>query len=253
VDVKRGPGYARDVRVLAIDTTNATGSVALVEVGNSPWTAEIVGSAAARVSNAHGESLMPLVELVLRTTGASLADVDLLAVGIGPGSFTGTRIGVATAKGLAIGARKPLLGVDAFEALGAAARAKAGTEIAVAIDARKGEVYLAVAEAREADVARITEPLHARPIEAWGRLGHPRLPSFVVGDGVALVPELAPLAVLHVGIDVPSAASVGALAGARRARQPDAADGVDLLEPLYVRPPDVTVPKKPPGIPSAGR
>ena len=234
------------MRVLAIDTSHNEGSVALVDASASPFAAQVLASASARVSNAHGEALVPLIDAVLRSAGVSLEAIDLLAVGIGPGSFTGTRIGVATAKGLAIGSGKPLRGVDSFEALAADARASSGSEVAVAIDARKGEVYLAVLAVRDDDVARLTEPIHARPGEAWARMERD-VPPFAIGDGAALVPELAARARLRVGIDSPRAAAIAALAGARQLRAP--IDEVDVLEPLYVRPPDITLPKTKPGMP----
>ena len=238
------------MRVLAIDTSHATGSVALVVVGGSPWDAEVVATASARVSNAHGESLLPLVEGVLRAAGVSLADVDLIAVGVGPGSFTGTRIGVATAKGLALGASKPLRGVEGFDALAASARAPVDAEVAVAIDARKAEVYLAVCRVEAADVVRISEPLHAAPLVAWSRVAR-ALPDFVAGDGASLVPELAPHVRRHIGAETPRASVIASLAGARHRRAP--LDEIDVLEPLYVRPPDITLPKTQPGMPGGRR
>ena len=238
------------MRVLALDTSHNEGSVALVEAAASPFAAQVLASASARVSNAHGEALLPLIEGVLRSAGVTLEAVDLFAVGIGPGSFTGTRVGVATAKGLAIGANKPLRGIDSFEALAADARAASGSEVAVAIDARKGEVYLAVMSVHEADVVRMTEPIHAKPHEAWARLQR-EVPGFSVGDGVALVPELSAKAGRKVGVDVPRAVAIAALAGARQLAAPT--DEVDVLEPLYVRPPDITLPKTKPGMPGAPR
>ncbi|MEO7096731.1 MAG: tRNA (adenosine(37)-N6)-threonylcarbamoyltransferase complex dimerization subunit type 1 TsaB [Polyangiales bacterium] len=234
------------MRVLAIDTSHNEGSVALVEAAPSPFAAQLLAAASARVSNAHGEALLPLVDAVLRSAGLTLDAVELLAVGIGPGSFTGTRIGVATAKGLAIGRGLPLRGVASFEALALDARTLVGAEVAVAIDARKGEVYLAVMTTTEDDVVRLTDPIHARPAEAWARVGRP-VPSASIGDGVSLVPELALAARRHVGVDAPRAAAIAALAGARQLRAP--IDEVDVLEPLYVRPPDITLPKTKPGMP----
>jgi tRNA threonylcarbamoyladenosine biosynthesis protein TsaB len=238
------------MRVLAIDTSHNEGSVALVDAAASPFDAQVLASASARVSNAHGEALVPLIEAVLRSAGFNLEAVELVAVGIGPGSFTGTRIGVATAKGLAIGASIALRGVDSFEALAVDARAPIGSEIAVAIDARKGEVYLAVMTTTAADVVRLTEPIHAKPQDAWARLAR-SLPAASIGDGVPLVPELAALAGRRVGVDAPRAAAVAAVAGARQLSSK--IDEVDVLEPLYVRPPDITLPKTKPGMPGAAR
>ena len=235
------------MRVLSIDTSHQNGSVAIVVAHASPWRAEVLAAASARVSNAHGESLLPIVEAMMKSAGLTLAQIDLIAVGIGPGSFTGTRIGVATAKGLAIGAHKPLRGVDAFAALAADAGARFGDEVAVAIDARKSEVYLSIASVGEDDVVRVGEPLHASPLQAWGRLGHPTIPTHAIGDGAFMVPELQAIARPRIGVASPRAESIAAIAGARQLRDP--IDEVDVLEPLYVRPPDITLPKHKPGMP----
>ncbi len=243
-----------NMRVLAIDTSHATASVAVVEVGASPWSAAVLSSASARASNAHGESLIPIVEGVLRAASLTLVDVDLVAVGIGPGSFTGTRVGVATAKGIALGGGKPLAGVEGFEALAAAAHGVGSEEIAVAIDARKGEVYLAAVRVDDDDARRVGEALHAPPSVAWSRSGHTHVPRLACGDGARLVPELATRFARTVGEQAPSAAVIAALAGARRVRAgAEAVDELDTLEPFYVRPPDITVPKSPPGLPRDSR
>jgi tRNA threonylcarbamoyladenosine biosynthesis protein TsaB len=229
------------VRVLAIDTSSSVGSVALVLGGATPWDAQVVAEATARVSNAHGESLLPLVDAVLKSARTTLSEIDLLAVGIGPGSFTGTRVGVATAKGLALGASRPLRGVNAFEALAVDVGAPAGAEVAVAIDARKGEVYLALVSMSAGDVTVVGEPAHTPPSLAFARFGRsPEQLQFVAGDGVAMVSELARPR-RRIGPDAPRAAAVAAVAAARQLRAP--MDEADSLEPLYVRPPDITLPK----------
>ncbi|MBL8716854.1 MAG: tRNA (adenosine(37)-N6)-threonylcarbamoyltransferase complex dimerization subunit type 1 TsaB [Myxococcales bacterium] len=216
------------MRVLGIDTSSADGSVAVVErVDGGAVT--VLAEFRARVSNAHGESLLPWIDDVLRAAGCTLKDIDRLAVGIGPGSFTGTRIGVATAKGLALGAGMPLVGIDAFRAL--AAEAPAAGPVVVAIDARKGEVYVALV-----DGAEVGPPAHLSPLQTFAHVA-PALAgrSFVaVGDGVGLVAELA-------GLPQPFVESPRAVTVARLALEVSGDQLVDL-EPLYVRPPDITVP-----------
>ena len=214
------------MRILGIDTSSAEGSVALVECTDAGVL--VLAEAGARVSNAHGESLLPLVDGVLREAGLSVSDVDRFAVGIGPGSFTGTRIGVASAKGLAFGTGHPLSGVDAFRAL--AAEVAFDGPVAVAIDARKAEVYVAVVLRGEL----LGEPAHLPPHRAFAHLKAWLGVDFVaVGDAVALVPELAPFGAYP---GPPRARTVARLAAQ------DRVDALDALEPLYVRPPDITVP-----------
>ncbi|MBI2395133.1 MAG: tRNA (adenosine(37)-N6)-threonylcarbamoyltransferase complex dimerization subunit type 1 TsaB [Deltaproteobacteria bacterium] len=238
------------MRVLALETSSSTGSVAIVDAGDDPWAVEVIASASASVSNAHGESLLPLVDGALRAARLELSAIDLLAVGIGPGSFTGTRIGVATAKGIAIATGRPLRGVDSFAALALDA-GEVDRPIAVAIDARKGEVYVSAVRARlDRDdlVEVLVAPAHLPPARAFERLSAALGASFVaVGDGVPLVAELSSARRRHVGREVPRAAAVAALAARRHGRA--FVDEVDVLEPLYVRPPDVTIPTRTPGLP----
>lgn len=240
------------MRVLALETSSSTGSVAVVDVAplrrDAAHTAEVLASATARVSNAHGESLLPIVEFVMTTARIELAAIDVIAVGIGPGSFTGTRIAVATAKGIAIATGKPLRSVDAFAAL-AIDSGVVDAPVAVAIDARKGEVYVSVVRVEGDDVVTLVAPMHVAPGVAWSRIAEAGVTGdvAVAGDGVSLVPELAARARPRVGVHVPSAIAVAALGGARHRRAPG--DEVDVLEPLYVRPPDITVPTRTPGLP----
>jgi tRNA threonylcarbamoyladenosine biosynthesis protein TsaB len=237
------------LHTLGIETSSNVGSVALVaaESGATPWdarTLQVLATASARVSNAHGESLLPLVQGVLRSARLTLAAIDLLAVGIGPGSFTGTRIAVATAKGIALGSGAPLRGVTSFDAIAVAARAEVGDELAVVIDARKGEVYCAIVTIGERDVTSVDAPLHLAPAAAAEWLArHPG--ALPVGDGVALVSGARPRR--NFAPDTPRADAIAALAAARHQSAP--LDEGDLLEPLYVRPPDVTLPTRTPGLP----
>lgn len=238
------------MRVLGVDTSSNIGSVALVECGADPFAAEVLATATARVSNAHGESILPLIEDVLRAARAPRESIELLAVGLGPGSFTGTRIAVATLKGVAVATGIPLRGVDAFAALALDTGTVDDRPIAIVIDARKGEVYVGVVRVREGEVVILVEPAHLPPARAFAHLA-PALEEifYAAGDGVGLVTELSLHRRRRVELEVPRASAVAALAAARHLRSP--IDEVDVLEPLYVRAPDVTLPKGTPGLPGA--
>ncbi len=233
--------------VLAIDTSSAIASVAVVRAASDPWRAAVLAESAAELANAAGERLVGVIERVLGDAAIELSAIETFAVGVGPGSFTGTRVGVATAKGIAIAAARPLRGVNAFDALAVDAGARPGERVLVAIDARKAEVYAALVSLSAEDVAPLSEARHLAPArvpEAFALDGV----SCAVGDGAALVPGIDALLRARIAPRTPRAAAVGALAGARQLRA--SCDEVDVLEPFYVRPPDVTMPKSPPGMPA---
>ncbi len=234
-----GLAYRWRVRVLAMDTSTDLGSVAVL-VDGEPW-AEVH----ARVRARHGETLLPLVAQALTAAGVRRQELDLLAVGVGPGSFTGTRIGVATAKGLAVALDRPLVGVVSLRAL---ARAAPGRFVAPVVDAHKGEVYVAVYEHEGDALHERLGPLHAVPAEAAAAVRRAladRRELVACGSGLRRYPELGAellgaSTVLPPLWDAPRAAIV-ALEGEARFRR-GAEDDRASLEPLYVRPSDAVLP-----------
>jgi tRNA threonylcarbamoyladenosine biosynthesis protein TsaB len=124
------------VRVLALDTSTPVGSVAVV-VDDA-----VVCELTIRVRESHGETLLPWVARALEAAGLAAADLDLVAYSRGPGSFTGVRIGLSVAKGLALATSVPLLGVSSLRTLAHAAALSVDVVCPV-IDARKHELYAA--------------------------------------------------------------------------------------------------------------
>lgn len=118
--------------LLGIETSTVTGSVALGD-GTSVLAEVVLG-----VQSRHAESVLPAVEFALGVAGATLGDVDGVVVGAGPGSFTGVRVGAATAKGLVRGRGVPLF---AYSGLLAVAASVAFAPVCALFDARRGEVY----------------------------------------------------------------------------------------------------------------
>ena len=140
-----------------------------------------------REVNTHSDVLLALVDEALREAGLRVADLDAVVCGRGPGSFTGLRIGLATAKGLCLAGGKKLLCLSSLVPLGraAAAVAPAGQLCAGVLDARRAEVYYAF--------FRDGEPLGAealaRPAELAGELGRRGEPVLLAGDGALLYRE----------------------------------------------------------------
>ncbi|OTA15671.1 tRNA threonylcarbamoyladenosine biosynthesis protein TsaB [Xenorhabdus vietnamensis] len=124
-------------RILAIDTATEACSVAL-------WNEGAVEALFEISPREHTQRILPMVQDVLSKSDVSLQQLDALAFGRGPGSFTGVRIGVGIAQGLALGAELPMIGVSSLKTMAQGAfRLKGATNVLVAIDARMGEVYWA--------------------------------------------------------------------------------------------------------------
>lgn len=125
------------MKILAADTSTSVNTVAVCEDGR------VLAETVVECGRAHAERLLSTVDWVLTEAGLGLRDLDALAISKGPGSFTGLRVGVATWKGLALGAQLPLVGVPTLDALSRVPAAISGTLCPV-LDARMGEVFGAV-------------------------------------------------------------------------------------------------------------
>src|SRR5438445_8522422 len=123
-------------RLAAIDTSTALGSIALYDRG------ELVAEETQRVSNAHGESLLPMVDALFTRVGWRARDVVRWAVGVGPGSFTGVRIGVATVKGIVLSTRAEAVGVTSLDALAEGIALPDDEALASVLFAMKGELFV---------------------------------------------------------------------------------------------------------------
>ncbi|MFJ6696024.1 tRNA (adenosine(37)-N6)-threonylcarbamoyltransferase complex dimerization subunit type 1 TsaB [Streptomyces sp. NPDC091272] len=210
--------------LLAVDTATPAVTVALHD-GSS-----VVAETTRVDARRHGELLLPLIDTTLREAGQELGAVTGLVVGVGPGPYTGLRVGLATAETFAFALGVPVHGLCTLDALAYAAGAE-GVEgpFAVATDARRKEVYWArYDDAR----TRTTEPAVDRPAEIAEQLAG--LP--VAGAGALLYPQDFPDAR---GPEHVSAAALASLAAEKLAA------GTDFLPPLplYLRRPDAQVPK----------
>jgi tRNA threonylcarbamoyladenosine biosynthesis protein TsaB len=214
------------MKLLAFDTSTQWLSVACGEGNAWATRAEMAGQM-------HSERLLPLIDAVLAEAGCALADLDAIAFGAGPGSFTGVRIACGVAQGLGLGADRPLIAVSTLEALAHAAwRIHGATRVFACLDARMREVYVAGYE-RSADR---WETRLAPAVLAPGAIALPDAgPWFGAGDGFLAYPELA--SALHLPASdatlVPDARDIAALALPRLVAG-EAVDAAHAL-PLYVR------------------
>jgi len=193
-------------------------------------------------ARAHGELLAPAIAEVLRTAGVAARELSTVVAGVGPGPFTGLRVGLVTAAALADTLAIPVYGVCTLDAFGWAAASSDGGPVLVATDARRHEVYWAV----YVDGARVAGPAVNRPSDVdCSGIG------FAVGDGalryadvLGRTPAAAGSAGVAGGVPVrdepryPPAAGLASLAAAR------VLDGApsEPLTPLYLRRPDAVIP-----------
>ena len=139
--------------ILGLDSSAVAGSCALCEISGEKKT--VIASSFVNTKLTHSQTLMPMVQDMLKSSGFELNDIDLLAVNSGPGSFTGIRIGVAAVKGIAFALNKPCAGVSTLHSL---AYNLAGFDcIACAVmDARCNQFYNALFEINDEKISRLT-------------------------------------------------------------------------------------------------
>ena len=179
----------------------------------------------------HSRELMPAVAEQMETAEVGWADVDGVAVGVGPGTFTGLRIGVATARALATAARIPVHPVSSLAALAAGAT---GAELTVpAIDAKRGELFAAPFR----DGEPLAEPFATRPDRLADRAGRDLAGAVAVGDGSIRFRDILEAAGMHVPPDSSELHVVRALHICRLgARVPP--ERPEAVLPTYIRDPD---------------
>jgi tRNA threonylcarbamoyladenosine biosynthesis protein TsaB len=227
------------MKILAIDTSTRVGSIALVE-GPVLKAQQILN-----IRATHNQRLLPGIERILDDAGWSLDDLDAFAVSLGPGSFTGLRIGLSIVKGLAWASGKPLAAVPTLDAL--AANVSCGPhKICPILDARKGEIYTALyRHGHEGIPQRLTSYTAIKPAELVALISET---TVIIGDGLLshgdyLKRELGNRLILpppH--LSVIQASSVAWL-GWHKLRSGES-DDVSSCTPLYVRPSEAEVNRK---------
>jgi tRNA threonylcarbamoyladenosine biosynthesis protein TsaB len=209
--------------VLGLDTALGACSAAVTRDGQA------LAVLSEPMQRGHQERLAPLVQQVMAEAGLAFTDLDRIGVTVGPGSFTGLRVGLAFAKGLALALAKPCIGVGTLEALAASAPGP-GT-IAAVIDARRDQAYLQLFDGGVALMAPDVLPVElaaARLAELW-RGG----PVRAVGPGAHLLAGVAPEIEVR-PLEAPDPVALCALAAVKPAGVPP--------RPLYLRAPDAKLP-----------
>jgi tRNA threonylcarbamoyladenosine biosynthesis protein TsaB len=213
------------MRILALETSTEYCSVALWQDGAVSDRCELAGQN-------HSVLLIPMVDNLLREAGVKLADMDGIAFGAGPGSFTGVRIACGAAQGLALGADKPVAGICTLQAL---AQASGRDKVIAALDARMAEVYHAAYERRRGEWITVCEPSLCLPQDAplVGGEGWLCVGSGFIAHGGPLRGRYAANLVAVDEQAVPQARAIAELAAPLFA----AGRGVDAAEalPLYLR------------------
>lgn len=216
---------------LAVDSAGKAAGIAVL------WEDALIYESYLDAGLTHSETLLPMLKSAFAAAGIAPADVGLYAVSAGPGSFTGLRIGMALAKGLALPNHTPCVGVSTLEALALSVFVPLGSVIVAAEDARRGEVYYAVFEKNAEGMVRLCPDTAGKPCEMQEMLENAKKPVFLVGDGAEvcynnLEKNLA-LTVLPPHLCKGRASGVAFAARAARARgeNTDAA----LLAPEYLK------------------
>jgi tRNA threonylcarbamoyladenosine biosynthesis protein TsaB len=174
--------------LLALDTAGPACAVAIARLRGGET--EILARAEERLGRGHSERLIPMIDAALREAGIAYGSLLRIATTIGPGSFTGVRVGVAAARGLALALGIPAVGVGSLDALAQPARRRTGGTLVAALDARRGEVYALVEDV--ASGALLAGPLAVSPEALAATLAAPARPLVLTGSGAPLVAPLLP-------------------------------------------------------------
>ena len=221
------------MKLLALESTAKAASCAVLRDG------EVLASSWQATGLTHSRTLLPMAEDMLKNSELSLADMDALAVAAGPGSFTGIRIGVSAAKGLAFAASIPAVGVSTLAAMARNAAFADGL-VVCAMDARRNQVYNALFEARDGRLTRLTPDRAVGLDELSEELrGDPR-PKIVVGDGGGLCAEALTAAGVACRLAPPHLVMQSAVTVALEAEEAAGHGGLvsaQELLPVYLRPP----------------
>ncbi|MGE5299403.1 MAG: tRNA (adenosine(37)-N6)-threonylcarbamoyltransferase complex dimerization subunit type 1 TsaB [Acidobacteriota bacterium] len=218
------------MKVLSIETSTMLGGVAIVDEETG-----LVAETRLNVKTTHSERLMTVIDHVLEQSEMGLDNIDAFAVAIGPGSFTGLRIGLSTAKGLSYATGKPIVAVPTLEAF-AYNFSYCSYQVCLMLDARKGEVYAAVFKWEEGAFRRVVEDTSIKAEDLLRKFDQVVL---FAGEGAALyksvITEVMKDRAVFASPEkmVPSPANIAVL-GLSKAARGEFADALAAV-PCYIR------------------
>lgn len=220
------------MKVLALETSTIAGSIAIADAG------ELIGELRINVKVAHAERLMNSVDWLLNASRLSAKDIDAFAVSIGPGSFTGLRIGLSTAKGFSYATNKPLVSVPTLDAF-ARTLPFCSCLICPMLDARKNEVYTGLYKWEGGMCKKIISETAVNPADFLKDMKKIKETTVFIGDGTKIYKKLITDILKNKAIFAPaskmspSASSVAEIA-LEKLKQGLTADPVSLT-PFYIR------------------
>jgi tRNA threonylcarbamoyladenosine biosynthesis protein TsaB len=224
--------------VLILGITTSTARVGCAIGGHEG----ILGAVHSSRGKRHAETLTPAIEFLCRQTRVELSDIGCVAVDVGPGMFTGLRVGIAAGKALAHARRLPMIGVTSLDLLAFAVR-HSNRRIVCAIDAGRQEIFYASYRQSPGGVQRVTEPQVGSADDLASDLLASEEQLLLVGDGALRYREafegITRLEIGDSGVAHPSAGSLVQLAHARALREDFVAP--TEVTPLYLRKPDAEI------------
>lgn len=220
------------MKILAMDSAAASCSVAL-------WQDDALKDQALKeMTRGHASELLPMVEALLAKNALSVSDLDAFAVTIGPGAFTGLRIGLSAARGFAVATKKPVIGVTTLEALNQGVTERPGP-VLCALDAKRADLY---AQVFARDGTALSEPVARLPEDLMSLIPPDAKTVTVCGDSFDRVKNLLQsqgVTPICSEVRLPQACYVAEIAKERAAT----VDGQARPSALYIRPPDAALPK----------
>jgi tRNA threonylcarbamoyl adenosine modification protein YeaZ len=214
------------MRVLAIDTALEACATAVLDTEDG----DIMGSETLAMARGHAEALMPQIARVMDASHVEFADLDRIAVTVGPGSYTGLRVGISAARGIALASGKPAVGLSTLSAHAAPHVAGGGRTVVVAIDARHQQVFLQIYGSGGRTLLAPRLAVLAEAVRAAVAAG----PAVIAGNAAPLLAASWPVGRERPALDDRSFPDIAWIARLGAVADPATA----LPKPLYLRKPD---------------